>query len=198
MAVLHGRLRKACEITFEWSRGFRVRVDVDRLERLPPAPFAHVVAMRDHVHSHCGSCVHGTSGKVGCRFCSPWAHDVDGCRIVQLRRGERTRGDVCAWCAMCTPDDGSGEKHAAEAKRRGLQCTPSTTISDAPPHGCPDERALAVELSRKLLGTVSPLPPSIGGVTAHIHGTLEARAAGREVCSVVPAADDLVLLCCSD
>ena len=157
-------------------------------------PFAHVVAMRDHVHSHCGSCVHGASGKVGCRFGSPWAHGVDGCRIVQLRRGERTRGDVCAWCAMCTPDDGSGAQHAAEAKRRGLQCTPSTTISDAPPHGCPDERALAVELSRKLLGTVSPLPPSIGGVTAHIHGALEARAAGREVCSVVPVADDLVLL----
>jgi hypothetical protein len=42
-----------------------------------------VIANRN-VHSHQETCLSGKHGKTGCRFNSPWAHNVEASRCVEL------------------------------------------------------------------------------------------------------------------
>ena len=47
---------------------------------------ARVVVLNKHSHEHCKSCTKTDRGKIQCRFCAPWPHDVESTYCAELRK----------------------------------------------------------------------------------------------------------------
>jgi hypothetical protein len=52
---------------------------------------ARLMATDKHVHAHCKTCTNGPRGKIGCRMCVPYGHDIKRARCLQLRVPEPGR-----------------------------------------------------------------------------------------------------------
>ncbi|MAR51650.1 MAG: hypothetical protein CMK50_00655 [Propionibacteriaceae bacterium] len=113
-----------------------------------------------------GSCNKTDRGKIGCRFCAPWPHNVPWTHCVELRpwladgeapaSGWRLR-DHDLRCPVCyaegalsrhdLTDSGRELALANEARRRDL----AFTIHEPSKPGSKDERTLSVQIRRRLL-----------------------------------------------
>lgn len=144
---------------------------------------ARIVVLNRHSHEHCKSCTKTERGKLGCRFCASWPHDVECTRCVELcvrtdfdlsvctpctpcERRERpaARGNISFRCSCCyapaSKDKGlSVEKCrdaiTAEDVKRDLYYDLKDPAEEDPRDGTDDtdERILSVEIRRRLLPT---------------------------------------------
>jgi hypothetical protein len=83
-----------------------------------------LVAMDHNRHRHSASCRKGVRGESGCRFCVPFAHNIDRSRCIQLRSvppdpGGPTRPSDIRWCGFCVAGGHAraGDFTAAEVER---------------------------------------------------------------------------------
>ena len=66
---------------------------------------ARTVVMNKHSHEHCKSCTKTKRGKVGCRYCASWPHDVERTRCMELRMPKDWRVKKAADETVCQLED---------------------------------------------------------------------------------------------
>ena len=147
----------------------------------PPAAFdawweefkqhACIVAASKNTHEHCHTCLKTKRGKLGCRMSCPWGHNIQQTRTLELnvktQGGEQADGEAdltdcpirCKHCwadgALCNSKLTAAEREAAVRKadeQREIFYT-ANPPSNMDTGARRDDRALAVEILRRLLPT---------------------------------------------